>query len=138
VAVLRAPLPDAPARFIHRDYHPTNVLWAGGRLSGVVDWPNACLGPAAVDVAHCRANLAQLYGTAVADHFLHTYEQAAGGMFVYDPYWDVRAIADMVLLDVAEPPRVYSGWPAHGVTGLTDALILARLEAHLAGALARL
>ena len=49
--------PDAQSVFIHRDYHPTNVLWKKGAVSGIVDWPNACRGPAGVDVAHCRINL---------------------------------------------------------------------------------
>ena len=59
--------------FIHRDYHPTNILWEGNELSGVVDWINACRGPALVDVAHCRINLVMLYGLEMADYFLEAY-----------------------------------------------------------------
>ena len=36
--------PAEPDRFIHRDYHPTNVLWQGRKLSGVVDWGQCLLG----------------------------------------------------------------------------------------------
>jgi aminoglycoside phosphotransferase (APT) family kinase protein len=36
--------------FIHRDFHPGNVLWRRGRVSGVVDWASASIGPASVDV----------------------------------------------------------------------------------------
>src|SRR5258707_1164666 len=67
IEVLLAGPPPAPAVFIHRDYHPLNVLWQAGAISGVVDWINACRGPAGVDVAHCRTNLAQMYGPAAAD-----------------------------------------------------------------------
>lgn len=36
--------PQYEPRFIHRDYHPANVLWLGDAVSGIVDWPNACRG----------------------------------------------------------------------------------------------
>jgi aminoglycoside phosphotransferase (APT) family kinase protein len=37
------PTPDGagPGVFIHRDFHPGNVLWRRGRVSGVVDWASA-------------------------------------------------------------------------------------------------
>src|SRR6185295_9148382 len=35
---LEASPPAQRETFIHRDYHPGNVLWDGGRVSGVVDW----------------------------------------------------------------------------------------------------
>ena len=41
---------------------PDNTLWAYGRLTGIVDWSGASHGPAAVDVAHMRWNLALRYG----------------------------------------------------------------------------
>jgi len=41
-----AAMPAYRPRFIHRDFHPGNVLWSRGRASGVVDWANACKGPA--------------------------------------------------------------------------------------------
>ncbi|HSS08317.1 MAG TPA: aminoglycoside phosphotransferase family protein, partial [Acidimicrobiales bacterium] len=49
-------MPPYRATFIHRDFHPGNVLWWRGRVSGVVDWANACVGPRGCDVAHCRGN----------------------------------------------------------------------------------
>jgi aminoglycoside phosphotransferase (APT) family kinase protein len=54
-----------PARrecFIHRDYHPGNTLWSGGRLTGVVDWTQGSWGPPGVDTAHMRWNLAVGHG----------------------------------------------------------------------------
>jgi len=57
--------------FIHRDYHPVNVLWTGGKISSVVDWVNACRGPAGIDVGHCRDNLVCLFGVEAAETFLN-------------------------------------------------------------------
>ena len=57
VEISRGPAPDLPAVLLHSDFHPGNVLWRYGRVSGVVDWPGACSGPAAADVGHCRINL---------------------------------------------------------------------------------
>jgi aminoglycoside phosphotransferase (APT) family kinase protein len=72
--------PTGPDRFIHRDFHPGNLLWHGPRLTGVVDWVNACVGPIAIDVAHCRLNLAILWGPERADAILPG-----------DPAWDIEA-----------------------------------------------
>ena len=62
VRVVKGIAPPTKQTFIHRDFHPTNVLWHDGNVSGVVDWVNACRGPANVDVGHCRVNLALLHG----------------------------------------------------------------------------
>src|SRR5262249_5560217 len=58
IARCRDDPPDYSASFIHRDFHPGNVLWTRGRVAGVVDWVNACRGPWGCDIAHCRSNLA--------------------------------------------------------------------------------
>jgi aminoglycoside phosphotransferase (APT) family kinase protein len=136
IAILQRERPSFAARFIHRDYHPVNVLWSGGTLSGVIDWPNACLGPVGEDVGRCRGNLASLYGVDVADRFLTAYESAAGAAFTYAPYWDLASLADMMLVD-EEPPGVYPGWVDFGVTGLTDDLIRQRVAVYLDSLLAR-
>jgi aminoglycoside phosphotransferase (APT) family kinase protein len=84
-----APLPDR--RFIHRDYHPGNVLWRRGAVSGVVDWQHARLGALEADVGHCRANLHRHFSAAVADRFLRAW-QAISGRTEYHPYWDVTVV----------------------------------------------
>ncbi|CEG24269.1 Homoserine kinase [Planococcus massiliensis] len=125
--------PHAEFCLIHRDYHPTNVLWEGAQISGIVDWVNACRGPAGIDVGHCRLNLALLYGIPAADGFLAAYEQAAGEKFTYHPYWDLSA-----LVDFAEgTPTVYPGWTAFGVAGLTDELMRHRFDGYLLNLLKR-
>jgi aminoglycoside phosphotransferase (APT) family kinase protein len=84
--------PEYTPTFIHRDFHPGNVLWWRGRPSGVVDWTNACAGPCGCDVATCRANLVDLAGERAADDFLAAYESLTGEAF--DPYWDMACILE--------------------------------------------
>ncbi|WP_318616093.1 aminoglycoside phosphotransferase family protein [Sporosarcina sp. YIM B06819] len=122
---LQGKMPAFRETFIHRDFHPANVLWLGDEVSGVVDWPNACIGPAGIDVGHCRVNLALLYSVEVADLFLEAYKKHAGSSFTYDLYWDIVSAFDF--LD--GPPTVYSGWEAFGVTGLTDEMMEQRMDA---------
>lgn len=132
-SLVQAPAPTSRRCFIHRDFHPCNVLWHDGRLSGVVDWVNGCQGPPGVDVGHCRVNLALLMGITEADAFLAFYREAAGPTFSYHPYWDLVALVDFL----TGPPQVYAGWTAFGVTGLTDRLMAERTEAYLESLLRR-
>lgn len=122
--VAQGPAPKVKQCFIHRDYHPTNVLWQDGQISGMVDWVNACRGPAGVDVGHCRVNLAMLYDVQTADAFLHAYIKQAGPDFSYQLYWDIVALIDILF----GPPTVYPGWAAFGVTGLTDDMMEERID----------
>ncbi|MEK8132315.1 aminoglycoside phosphotransferase family protein [Paenibacillus filicis] len=130
---VRGPKPDFKPCLIHRDFHPTNVLWEGSQVSGIVDWVNACRGPAGVDVGHCRVNLAQLFGVKAADAFLSAYLAYAGEAFLYDPYWDLVSVTDMLF----GPPTVYEGWTQLGFPGLTDELIRTRLDAYAMSLLER-
>lgn len=90
------------ARFIHRDYHPGNTLWSGRRLTGVVDWTQASVGPVEVDVGHMRWNLVVEYGLEAADGFLNSYKVVTRSRLPHQPYWDLVAVLDLVL-DMHEP-----------------------------------
>lgn len=124
--------PAAPACFIHRDYHPNNVVWHDGRVSGIVDWVNACRGPEGIDVAWCRQNLALMYGVAHADMFLTAYRTMQGASFEYHPFWDLLAAMEML-----PAPGVYEGWVAFGMRGLDEAIIKARADDYVASIMAR-
>jgi aminoglycoside phosphotransferase (APT) family kinase protein len=87
-----AAMPAYRASFIHRDYHPGNVLWSRGRVSGVVDWANACRGPWECDIATCRLNLVRLSGPAAADDLLRAYVGITGRD--YHPYWDLNYLLE--------------------------------------------
>lgn len=76
--------------FIHRDYQHFNLLWSRERLTGVVDWVEASVGPPDVDVGHCRLNLTVLFSADVAERFRQIYEAEAGRRV--DPWWDVHSL----------------------------------------------
>lgn len=133
IEIVNRPRPQVKERFIHRDYHPNNVLWQDGQLSGIVDWPNACRGPAGIDIAWCRVNLKSTHGVAVADRFLDLYCAAAGSSFSYDPFWDLMVIIE----GLPGRPDVYPPWVEFGLTGLTDELMLERSEAYLVSVMDR-
>jgi aminoglycoside phosphotransferase (APT) family kinase protein len=82
-----APEPPGAVRFLHRDFHPGNLLWQEGQLSGIVDWANACQGPRGVDLAHTRCNLALVDGVEAAEQFLLEYVRA-NPSYRHDPWWD--------------------------------------------------
>lgn len=82
--------PSYEARFLHRDYQHFNMLWSRGRLTGIVDWPFASMGPREIDVGHCRLNLAALFSVEWAERLRMAYEVETG--HVLDPWWDIHAI----------------------------------------------
>lgn len=134
IDVVQGAAPSYRECFVHRDYHPSNVLWSNGRVSGVVDWVNACRGPAGIDVAWCRHNLGNLHGVSVADDFLAAYIEAAGKEFVYDPYWDLMSVVELL----PGPPSMYEGWRAGGVANFSNAVMRARVDLYVASVVARL
>ncbi len=115
--------PVAEPVVIHRDFHPGNMLWLGGRLSGVVDWVDACLGPAAFDLAHLRVNLAVLHGIGAEDVL-------GDG----DPAWDIEAAFGYLDWPTVEAIDAWPGpWPH-----LRPDIARDRLEGFMARSLARL
>jgi len=87
--ISREPPPRLPDVLVHRDFHPGNVLWRRGAVSGVVDWQGACTGPAVADVAHCRVNLLG-FGTGAVQRFTAVWQQAADA--AYHPWGDIVTI----------------------------------------------
>lgn len=112
----------------HRDFHPGNVLWRRHRVSGVVDWTHTCRGPAAVDVAHCRVNLALLFGLDTADEFARRYGH------VDDLAWfDVADVFGMG----SRAPDAWR-WNDAGRHDIHASQLIERLDAFLFDALQRL
>jgi aminoglycoside phosphotransferase (APT) family kinase protein len=112
------PAPATARGLCHRDFWPGNVLWRRDRVSGIVDWTHACRGPAAVDVAHCGANIAWLFGVDAADEFARRYGT-------------VEELSRFQLLEVAgwglEPADVWR-WHDAGRTDLSFALMTERVD----------
>jgi len=128
------PVPETMSTFIHRDFHPTNVLFTNKKVSAVVDWPNACMGPKQVDIGHCRWNLAMLFDQSAADDFLKAYKKIDPNL-AYPPYWDLEMLSNIF---VEDKPEVYGGWLAYERTDLTEALMIERMDSFLQNALDRL
>ncbi|MGZ4249626.1 MAG: phosphotransferase family protein [Solirubrobacteraceae bacterium] len=99
-----SPPPACERAFIHRDYHPGNVLWDGGRVTGIVDWVNASIGSPWADVGHCRVNIASELGREAADRFLDLYRAVSSRTDDYHPYWDISAAIGGLDEDADEQP----------------------------------
>ncbi|WP_432030482.1 phosphotransferase family protein [Streptomyces sp. 1222.5] len=140
VDVIRRDPPQFRACFLHRDFHPGNVLFTGSgdglRISGVVDWVETSWGPADLDVAHCSTALALLHGVPAGMQFADRY-LAAGGTLTEDPgdhlYW--RLLDALAFAPDAE--KVAVPWREVGRADLTPALLILRLEGYIKALLDR-
>ncbi|MFF3289399.1 phosphotransferase family protein [Streptomyces sp. NPDC003023] len=140
VDVIRRDPPAHRARFLHRDFHPGNVLFTGDAdtlgISGVVDWVETSWGPADLDVAHCSTALALLHGPDEGMRFADRYA-AEGGRLSTDPaahlYW--RMLDALAFAPDAE--KVAVPWREWGRRDLTAALLSRRLEDYLEALLRR-
>ncbi|WP_229840701.1 phosphotransferase family protein [Streptomyces roseolilacinus] len=134
VDVIRREAPAYQGCFLHRDFHPGNVLFTGDghgtRISGVVDWVETSWGPADLDVAHCSTALALLHGVQAGLGFADLYV-AAGGALSEDPgahlYW--RLLDALGFAPDAE--KVAAPWRGLGRTDLTPDVLTGRLESYL-------
>lgn len=134
IEIVRSPAPSAPQCYIHRDFHPVNILWKRGKLTGVVDWVNSCTGPAGIDVAWCRHNLAGMYGLPMADRFLAICQEVMGSSWTYDPYWDLLTVLELL----PGPINVYAPWSDFGLNHLNAEVLTRRDEDYLASLLKRM
>ncbi|MEU0428463.1 aminoglycoside phosphotransferase family protein [Streptomyces canus] len=137
IDVIRRPVPPYEGRFLHRDFHPGNVLFdvpppgpASLRITGVVDWAAASWGPADLDVAHCCTNLALLHGLEWGERFAEVYEEVGGERAALASerlYWQVRdALAFSEEVQQASQP-----WRGAGRTELTARIVEERLAAYV-------
>ncbi|MER6252047.1 phosphotransferase [Streptomyces sp. NPDC001584] len=140
IDVIRQDPPDYRGRFLHRDFHPGNVLFTGAdgdlRISGVVDWVETSWGPADLDVAHCSTALALLHGVPAGMSFADRYV-AAGGTLTEDRgahlYW--RLLDALGFAPDAE--KVAVPWRELGRADLTAPVLTRRLEGYIQALFAR-
>ena len=76
---------------LHGDFWPGNLLFQRKVLTGVVDWSDACTGPAAADVANARMELAWVWGMDAMLQFTELYFAKAPIKASHLAYWDLVA-----------------------------------------------
>ncbi|MCX4710288.1 phosphotransferase family protein [Streptomyces griseus] len=144
VDVIRREPPAYEGCFLHRDFHPGNVLFSGNgtgggdrdgdgdglRVSGVVDWVETSWGPADLDVAHCSTALALLHGVPAGMRFADRYVDA-GGTLAGDSgdhlYW--RLLDALGFAPDGE--KVAVPWREVGRVDLTADVLAQRLEGYV-------
>ena len=118
-------LAGAPLVLTHNDFWSGNTLWQDGRLTGVVDWSGAALGPRCFDLGWCRLDLYLLFDESIAGVFGESYQAASGA----DP-------ADVLLGDLwaaARSDRIVESWvPNYRDLGRTDLTAHVLRERHSA------
>jgi len=126
-AELHTDPPPYDGVFLHRDFHLGNVLWAGGAVTGLVDWVETSWGPAALDVAHAATYLAMLHGLDAADRFT----VLAGDRSAEERrYWELMDVVGYL----PDPVKVVATWRERGIA-VSDDLARGRLEDRLAAVL---
>ncbi|WP_329598793.1 phosphotransferase [Streptomyces pseudovenezuelae] len=134
VDVIRQDPPPYQGCFLHRDFHPGNVLFTGAgpelRISGVVDWVETSWGPADLDVAHCSTALALLHGPAHGLAFRQRYEAHGGRRLADGPdhlYWRLLD----ALAYCPDAAKLAGPWRELGRTELTSEVLSGRLELYV-------
>jgi aminoglycoside phosphotransferase (APT) family kinase protein len=134
-AAVAATRPEAGrAGLVHGDLWHGNTLWDDGRLTAVLDWDCAGVGPAGIDLGSLRCDAAWCHGAGAAGHILRGWEAEAGRPAADVPYWDAVAA-------LASPPDM--GWfpvsmALQGRPDLTREVMLERRDAFLDTALSQL
>lgn len=107
-AITRFRSQHSPSALLHGDFWPGNILWKDHAIAGVLDWEDAAIGPAASDVACCRAELNVLFGATAASTFTEYYRAASvdplGDLELWDFYVSSAALA--ALHQWGLPPEV--------------------------------
>lgn len=125
---------DSRLGLVHGDLWYGNTMWDDGRLTAVLDWDCAGVGPAGIDLGSLRCDAACCHGVEAAGHVLSGWEDEAGRPATDVPYWDAVAA-------LATPPDM--GWfpismAAQGRPDLTREIMIERRDAFLDAALTRL
>jgi aminoglycoside phosphotransferase (APT) family kinase protein len=123
--------PRGAEGFVHDDLWQGNALWDGDRLTALIDWECAGVGPAGVDLGALRLDAAMCFDVDAAEDVLDGWEAKAGRRADDVAYWDVVAA-------LSTPPDV--GWfagtiSAQGRPDLTRELLEQRRNRFLSNAL---
>jgi len=125
---------DERSGLVHGDLWCGNTVWDGGRLTAVLDWDCAGVGPAGIDLGSLRSDAAWCHGIEAAEHVLDGWEAETGRTASDVPYWDAVAA-------LASPPDMGSfpvSMALQGRSDLTREVMLKRRDAFLGAALSQL
>jgi aminoglycoside phosphotransferase (APT) family kinase protein len=83
--------PPATLVLVHGDFHPGNMVWSQGTLTGLVDWSAARLGSRWFEFAQCRAGIALLFGMRAMRVLTEHYLNVVGVAPIDLPAFDLMA-----------------------------------------------
>lgn len=130
VRELRTQLRPVPARLVHSDYWPGNILWQGGYISAVVDWEEAACGDPGYDVAYGYMNIHLLGLEDAAREFLDVYEGEAGHRVENLGFWELAA----AVRPMPDPTRLIPQLSALGMPPCPPQAMRERLRQFIAAA----
>ena len=88
------PINSAPASINHGDYHPKNIMYASGHITGIIDW-NFFIGDPAFDVGHTTTLIMDIVPNISDDY---THEIASHNNEQYrDAYQSIKSIDEKVV-----------------------------------------
>lgn len=85
------PRPQGKTVLVHADLWAGNMVWDGDSSVTLIDWKDAGVGQAGIDLGHLRMKMVIQYGTDTAAHVLDGWQQEMGREAADLPYWDVVA-----------------------------------------------
>lgn len=130
VRELHQQLRPVPARLVHVDYWPGNILWEGEHISAVLDWEEASCGDPGYDVAYEYMHLHLLGLESAANEFLEAYEGEIGHRVENLGFWELAA----AVRPMPDPARLIPQYSACGMPPCAPAVIRERLRQFIAAA----
>jgi aminoglycoside phosphotransferase (APT) family kinase protein len=131
VRELQPQLRPVPARLVHVDYSPGNILWQGDQIAAVLDWEEASYGDPGYDVAYAYMHLHLLGLENAARTFLEMYEVEAGHQVENLGFWELAA----AVRPMPDSARLLHQYSTIGAPPCTPEVIRERLRQFIAAAL---
>jgi aminoglycoside phosphotransferase (APT) family kinase protein len=109
------PIASTHASINHGDYHPKNIMYASGHITGIIDW-NFSIGDPAFDVGHTITLIMDIIPNISNDY---TLEIASKNNEQYrDAYQSIRSIDDRAVTACRASPC--TGFLLHCLSGKKD------------------